>query len=80
MKSFFKKGHQFGQDIISYNNATRIAIFYRDQDWLDTGLNLYRTITTTRERVLGKEHPYTLMSINKLGLVLKDKGKYSESE
>ena len=32
------------------------------------------------ERVLGKEQPSTLMSMNNLGLVLSKQGKYEEAE
>ena len=32
------------------------------------------------EKVLGKEHPSTLTSMNNLTLVLKDQGKFEEAE
>lgn len=32
------------------------------------------------EKVLGKEHPLTLTSMNNLSLVLRDQGKYEEAE
>jgi hypothetical protein len=32
------------------------------------------------EKVLGKEHPSTLSSMNNLGLVLGSQGKYKEAE
>ena len=32
------------------------------------------------EKVLGPEHPYTLTSVNNLGLVLQSQGKYEEAE
>jgi len=33
-----------------------------------------------REKVLGKEHPDTLTSVNNLAFVLQDQGKYEEAE
>ncbi|KAJ4179575.1 hypothetical protein NW767_014587 [Fusarium falciforme] len=33
-----------------------------------------------REKVLGREHPHTLTSVNNLGLVLQSQGKYEEAE
>ena len=34
----------------------------------------------TVKMVLGKEHPYTLSSMNNLALVLNEQGKYEEAE
>jgi tetratricopeptide (TPR) repeat protein len=33
-----------------------------------------------REKVLGKEHPSTLTSVNNLAVMLQDQGKYDEAE
>jgi Tfp pilus assembly protein PilF len=33
-----------------------------------------------REKVLGREHPDTIVSVNNLGLVLGNRGKYEEAE
>jgi len=32
------------------------------------------------QELLGKEHPYTLTSLNDLALVLSNQGKYEETE
>ncbi|KAH8669305.1 hypothetical protein BGZ61DRAFT_483478 [Ilyonectria robusta] len=39
-----------------------------------------RRALETKERVLGREHPSTLTSINNLATVLQDQGKYEEAE
>jgi len=35
-----------------------------------------QALDTSRDRVLGLEHPDTLMSVSDLALVLQDQGKY----
>ena len=39
-----------------------------------------RMSVKAREQVLGPEHPSTLASVDKLGLVLSSQGKYEEAE
>jgi tetratricopeptide (TPR) repeat protein len=39
----------------------------------------YREALEKSRRVLGEEHPNTLMSINNLGFVLQDRGKHQEA-
>ncbi|KAI1506280.1 hypothetical protein F5X99DRAFT_129304 [Biscogniauxia marginata] len=41
---------------------------------------MHRQTLELRERVLGKEHPNTLISINNLAKVLRSQGKYEEAE
>lgn len=41
---------------------------------------MYRQALDAREKVLGREHPFTLTSVNDLGLVLFSQGKYEEAE
>lgn len=41
---------------------------------------LLRQKLETRERTLGKEHPFTLTTINSLALLYKAQGSYSEAE
>ena len=41
---------------------------------------IHRRALEAREKVLGREHPYTLISVNNLGLVLGRQGKYEEAE
>ncbi|KIX10462.1 uncharacterized protein Z518_01545 [Rhinocladiella mackenziei CBS 650.93] len=80
VKEYLKDGHRLGQDIKSCGNAGWFASFYRDHGRFDTSLYLFRTEMETRVRVLGKEHPDTLMSVNNLALVLSHQGKYPEAE
>jgi len=41
---------------------------------------MYRETLALREKVLGKEHPSTLASMNKVGVALSRQGKYAEAE
>ena len=41
---------------------------------------MYRQALRDREKVQGPEHPDTITSVNNLGLVLSDQGKYEEAE
>lgn len=41
---------------------------------------MHRKVPAGEERVLGKEHPDILSSMNKLAGVLSDQGKYGEAE
>ncbi|KAJ5884884.1 hypothetical protein N7495_009394 [Penicillium taxi] len=41
---------------------------------------MHRRALEAREKVLGREHPHTLTSVNNLGLVLDSQGKYEEAE
>ncbi|KAJ9656262.1 hypothetical protein H2201_008594 [Coniosporium apollinis] len=41
---------------------------------------MHRQTLAAREKVLGKEHPDTLMSMNNLAVVLGSQGKYGEAE
>ena len=41
---------------------------------------MHRQTLATREKVLGREHPDTLTSMNNLALVLNRQGKYEEAE
>ncbi|KAH9865613.1 hypothetical protein J1614_009198 [Plenodomus biglobosus] len=45
-----------------------------------TAESFLRRSLEIREKVLGREHPDTLTSANKLGLVLERQGKYNEAE
>lgn len=42
--------------------------------------SMQRWALVAREKVLGREHPDTLTSVNNLGLVLDSQGKYEEAE
>jgi tetratricopeptide (TPR) repeat protein len=41
---------------------------------------MHREVVEVKERVLGKENPDTLTSMNNLASVLRDQGKYPEAE
>lgn len=47
---------------------------YKAAEWA------YKQLFEKREKVLGKEHPETLDSMNELGVVLNSQGKYVEAE
>jgi tetratricopeptide (TPR) repeat protein len=42
--------------------------------------SMHRRALKAREKVLGREHPSTLTSVDNLGLVLSSQGKYEEAE
>ncbi|KAJ5565742.1 hypothetical protein N7535_007380 [Penicillium sp. DV-2018c] len=42
--------------------------------------SMQRRALEAREKTLGQEHPYTLISVSNLGNVLSDQGKYEEAE
>ena len=46
---------------------------YKAAEWV------YRQLLEEREKVLGKEHLSTLMSMNNLALALSSQGKYAEA-
>ena len=41
---------------------------------------MYKMVLEHREKLLGPKHPDTLTSINNLGLILDQQGKYKEAE
>jgi len=41
---------------------------------------MHRETLVLREKVSGKEYPYTLTSMSNVGGVLSDQGKYAEAE
>lgn len=57
-----------------------VAVFHRDAGRYEGAEPLYRRALEVRERVLGKEHPYTLTSVNNLALLLESKGDYKGAE
>ncbi|RKL04917.1 hypothetical protein BFJ70_g17166 [Fusarium oxysporum] len=59
-----------------FNVAEALSI----QGRYEGAAKLYRETLEAREKVLGKEHPDTLSSMNNLALVLRKIGKYEEAE
>jgi hypothetical protein len=52
----------------------------RDAGRLAEAEPFYREALETRRRVLGEEHPHTLVSIGNMGVLLHRQGKYAEAE
>jgi len=52
----------------------------RDQGKYGAAEQMYQEVTEVRERVLGKEHPDTLTSMNNLATMLSDQRRYKEAE
>jgi hypothetical protein len=48
----------------------------RDQGKYEQAEEMYRQVLGLSETVLGKEHPFTLTSMNNLATVLINQGKY----
>ncbi|PNP77904.1 hypothetical protein FNYG_08630 [Fusarium nygamai] len=59
-----------------FNVAEALSI----QGRYEGAAKLYRETLELKEKVLGKEHPDTLMSMNNLALVLDNMGEYEEAE
>ncbi|PNP77903.1 hypothetical protein FNYG_08629 [Fusarium nygamai] len=59
-----------------FNVAEALSI----QGRYEGAAKLYRETLEAKEKVLGKEHPSTLMSMNNLALVLRKIGEYKEAE
>jgi CHAT domain-containing protein/tetratricopeptide (TPR) repeat protein len=57
-----------------------LAGLYRAQGRYPEAEPLYQHVLEVRERVLGKDHPQTLMSVNNLATVYNDQGRYREAE
>ena len=56
------------------------AWYAAEQGRYDEAEPMNRRALNSREKVLGKEHPSTLTSVDNLALVLQDQGKYEEAE
>ena len=62
---------------VTLDKAASYAI---DKGSYMVGEGMERKALDSREEMLGKEHPDTLMSMNNLALLLKGQGKYDEAE
>jgi len=52
-------------------STNKIALTYRDQELYGKAAELGKQVINTHTRVLGKEHPDTLTSINNLALTYR---------
>jgi tetratricopeptide (TPR) repeat protein len=57
-----------------------LAMVLEDQGKYEQAEEMNQQALSLRETVLGKEHPDTLASMNKLATVLSDQGKYEQAE
>ncbi len=57
-----------------------MAYFHLDAGRYEGAEPLYRRALEVRERVLGREHPHTLQSVNNLAALLESKGDYEGAE
>ena len=60
--------------------ATEVAASDPGQERYGKAILLLKQKLETRERTLGKEHPFTLTTVNSLALLYKAQGNYSEAE
>jgi tetratricopeptide (TPR) repeat protein len=58
----------------------RAAWYAHEKGNYDVAEKMYREALEGREKMLGKEHPDTLTSVNNLASVLRDQGEYEEAE
>ncbi|TVY62681.1 Nephrocystin-3 [Fusarium oxysporum f. sp. cubense] len=76
-------GHAAGDEEDRLNQAEialRAGRFLLFRGEYNTAEEIVRMSVEAREKVLGKEHPDTLSSMNNLALALQDQGKYGEAE
>jgi tetratricopeptide (TPR) repeat protein len=59
-----------------YNVGQSLSVLGKYQE----AEQIHRQALELREKVLGREHPNTLTSINSLGSILNNEGKYDEVE
>jgi tetratricopeptide (TPR) repeat protein len=57
-----------------------LASLLESQGKYDEAEPLHRQTLALRKKILGPEHPSTLISINNLALLLESQGKYDEAE
>ena len=57
-----------------------LADAHRDLGDYDAALPLYQRCLQARERLLGKEHPGTLITVGNLAVLFQDKGDYEQAE
>jgi tetratricopeptide (TPR) repeat protein len=57
-----------------------LASLYQDQGKYELAEPLFVSCLDTRKRVLGENHPSTLVSVNNLALLYRDQGKYELAE
>jgi nephrocystin-3 len=63
-----------------YNLPGLLGSFLRDNGCYPEAVPLFRRAIEGRERVLGKDHPDTLTSVNNLAVLLHYKGDYAAAE
>jgi hypothetical protein len=59
---------------------SNLALVLNSQNKHEEAEEMNRQTLATRENVLGKQHPYTLMSMSNLAMVLNKQGKHEEAE
>jgi Tetratricopeptide repeat len=52
----------------------------REQGMYEQAEDMHRQTVKLREKVLGREHPETLTSMNNLALVLSEQGEYEQAK
>jgi hypothetical protein len=57
-----------------------LGLVLKDKGKYSESEQMHREVLEGTERLLGKEHPNTLMSMSNLATVLGEKGKYGEAE
>ncbi|KAH7116615.1 P-loop containing nucleoside triphosphate hydrolase protein [Dactylonectria estremocensis] len=76
-----KKEPSNSKDVLRWARLLTNAGWYR---WMkgmyEEAEQMNRRALDAREKVLGREHPSTLTSVNNLASVLQDQGKYEEAE
>ncbi|KIW24807.1 hypothetical protein, variant [Cladophialophora immunda] len=79
-RRFSSDGRRLGQELNSCVAAEWFASFYQDQGQYRVAEGLYRQVSDTREKIVGREDPSTLRSMNNLASALSRQGKYAEAE
>ncbi|KAJ7032996.1 acyl transferase/acyl hydrolase/lysophospholipase [Mycena alexandri] len=72
--------HSLNPDQLNPLVAARIALVYGEGGRWNDAEPLLVAVMETHKRVLGKEHPETLMSINNLALTYRNQGRWNDAE
>lgn len=68
------------EKMITLRNLTNLAEALSETGKLTEAEELYSTSVLGREKVLGKDHPETLVALQNYGLILEAKRKFQEAE
>ena len=72
-------GREHARTLVARENQCRVAVLLGGQH-AESVVNKMREIMETRKRTLGKQHPYTLLAMANMAIVLSAMGRLDEAE